>query len=338
MYRFIEHIFEVVDIKVSEKNFVFKDNNKDRRNRHIFINKQKIPFNSITGFQIRNNIVFFSTWEDNTYEFNIDSFESKELNYSQVFDIYSERFTIFRSKVKDALEIYYDNINLGLTIYFETSQIFATINHIIFKSDSILYLFSVKEQKEIWKIDFKDKFEGIGLIKILSVYQNELILLLSDGIFIGLDIETGDLLWRKDTVDENLTASEFTGFGNPNVTDVFQFGSKIYIKGGSVITELDLETRKASYLFDFDDDQTLGRFSIQRAAMYEDKLFLAGELLDKEFVKHCQIKIYNITERKIEWSHDMGFPPGRYIQTIQANEDKIFALDSRNTLHIFEKE
>jgi hypothetical protein len=54
--------------------------------------------------------------------------------------------------------------------------------------------------------DAHNKIEkDYSISKILGIYENNLIVLLKGGIFIGLDVETGVLNWKQDQVEENNT-------------------------------------------------------------------------------------------------------------------------------------
>jgi hypothetical protein len=173
----------------------------------------------------------------------------------------------------------------------------------------------------------------------LGIYENNLIALLKGGIFIGLDVETGILNWKKDNIDENKTNLTFeNGFGLGGPYNVYLDISKgkLFYFLATYFVSIDLKTKIANYEWSPYDKYGFGSLSINNS-LYYDKWFYFSAVRKENPGNADTIGVFDIDKNEIIWLHTFDFPKGVFIRELKVSENRIYVLDSTHTLQVMKR-
>lgn len=204
---------------------------------------------------------------------------------------------------------------------FQGSDSLKHINGIIFKielfDDTKFEILDLKTGFPLWSYSLPEGFKIEGQIHL---YDNILVVNQIDeqscSIIVGLDILTGKKLWEnKVSLIHYQQKNDFLyGFASNTFGDnVF---SKINIKTGEVFEKSfeNFAKQVASHL----------------ATIHNDNLYFSA-------YKIGEIGIIDLQKQEITQEFSLNLEKGVGIGAPVVTEDKIYILDSLNTLHIFEK-
>ena len=186
------------------------------------------------------------------------------------------------------------------------------------------------------------EIQAVEVNQLIGVWNKQLIVLLNNGEFIGLNVENGKLLWQKKQVDNNFTKQNIAfGFGLPYHPFLDKKNGVIFILQGNIFIEFNLNTQKASYLWNSKDYEEKNHLFFRHTKLFKDNIyFTASKFPDLGNINI--IGVFNIKKREIIWKHTFKFEKGTFIKnepnSIQVNETNLYLLDSKGTLHIFQKQ
>jgi hypothetical protein len=164
---------------------------------------------------------------------------------------------------------------------------------------------------------------------------------LTGGRFIGLDIESGKLIWDLKEVKHNRTNQAIDyGFGDPYNPFLDEKTGHIYMLQGEVLIDLDLHKLEATYVWNVKDLSLESYPFIRQSRMYEGKIYFTA----RSYINNDDdmVGVFDLSENKIVWQHIFDFDKGTFIsnsqENIQVNSENLLVLDNKGTLYIFENE
>lgn len=292
----------------------------DDLNRGIILNKDIIEFDFIDKFRLSSI----------SYPYLIYYIKSNPRKYG-LYDFLNKSIISETDKW------------LGSDIFFE--NIFGSINgNITCRSINSQNLNWQTDISQIGKyIPFLEEEEKEGDVKnFVWVYKNELIVQLTGGKFIGIDVETGTINWEQNRVQNNKTSHTIDfNFGEPYHPFLNEEKGMIYILQGEAFIEFDLKTKIATYTWSSLELTSENYVFIRQSRLFDNKIlfsaFRKGNIGNDD-----TIGIFDIEKKEIIWQYTFDFEKDNFIpnsqNSIQMNDNNVYVLDWKGTLHIFEKE
>jgi len=290
--------------------------------KKCYVNDQvsSIPVDSIL-FENNNKVFYFE--DGSLFRMDTVSEISKEIYIkdSSYINPVSNHYLIYerKSRKEKIYSLIDDKKNI---IWISEGNIeIKVINDYLFKSNSenSFTILDIKTGKPLWlhKLTEKSKIYGDLHLhqEILVVPQeNEQ----SQITLVGLDINTGKKLW------ETKTALAYYKKKNG-----FLYGFASTSFGDNYYSEVNIETGEVF-------EKSFENFTenvVSHLAMIKDD-FLYFSI----YKNNCKIGILDLKRKKIIYEHSLGLDNGVQIGAPVVTDDKLYVLDSTNTLHVFKKE
>lgn len=180
----------------------------------------------------------------------------------------------------------------------------------------------------LW-IDYDGQKKKHQVLRALCVYQSSLYLFLNSGKILVLDIATGE----KIAVLKNDKHPKFDTFGDSIELDI-KSGKLIQLARQDLI-EVDLQTREVS-MTRIEDMNPQNIENASRIAYDNTHIYFTD--------KNAQtLGAVNRATHKLDWTHKLSqegvseSEQPRYGRDLKLKEDRLYVLDNKNTLHVFEK-
>lgn len=322
----------------------------------ILINNKIIKESVFDDIIIDGNNIYFnkdgSFWIYNLNNDLIEKIDNKELINSisrndsllMLIDC-NEKLYLFNKTIKELKELQIEDYNWGNIFIYDVNTVF--INDKKF----ISAFFNIDKfnnwQTDISKIGkyipFLEEEERDGEVdQFVGVWSNELIVLLKGGKFIGIEVETGNINWEQNRVQNNKTSHTIDfNFGEPYHPFLNEEKGMIYILQGEAFIELDLKTKIATYTWSSLELTSENYVFIRQSRLFDNKIlfsaFRKGNIGNDD-----TIGIFDIEKKEIIWQYKFDFEKDNFIpnsqNSIQMNDNNVYVLDWKGTLHIFEKE
>lgn len=352
-------IKNVSNFKASNNTLVYKGTETGLKNKSLsIINIGKIEESNVTGFQIDSDSVIYSNWNNETYKYDLILNKKFKLDFDQISEYRLEN-QIFFSK-KNQYCFYFQNnlqyipINIigGKNIVFN-GNIFSTN-----QENLIITNFSFPTAHPLWHFPLSQfgtyqnhwrEEKPYEVQKFIGVYKDILwVQLKNNQGLIGLEINTGVLKHRFKGVKKNQLTGTVDSYIDTDEYYVF-YDTPFYIhETGKIIGlvadrfyEIDLNAvniePKLYGMWDKMKAQNIDKGNISPfTALQETEIF---------FSMHDQLKfgILDIDSKEITYvSEEIGVAETttnrRQLRDLQVSGDKVYVLDSLQTLHIFEKQ
>ncbi|MFK7061454.1 PQQ-binding-like beta-propeller repeat protein [Flavobacterium oreochromis] len=343
---------------ISNNHFIYYFNNEIIIENYN--SSKKININNVNKLKLSSNYLIVSVDGKSKLLFDLKSFN--RINLSIPNDIYiiggqdfnNENLIVSKeiSLFENILGIY----DLYNKTYYLKSDFYPEIifnNHVFGGSYfRCIISYNLKNGEILWQTDisqigkhipFPDEEEKEGEVKnFVGVYNNELIVQLTGGKFIGLDLENGKVNWEQNLVENNLTNQVIDyNFGDPYNPFLDEENGKIYILQGEVFIVLDLLTKKATYQWSSLNLPTEDYVFIRQSNICNNQIvfsaFRKGNIGNDD-----TIGVFDIKRNEIVWKHTFDFEKDNFIPNsntnIQMSENRIGALDWKGDLYIFERE
>lgn len=348
-------IKNVDNFKVIDNELVYNSLNSIFNSSHIiFQSKSKL-----WGQIISKNLFFIKNDEvrgilNLNQGFNVIDFPENLNIINGTYDSISN--TIVGGKILHDMFLSYSKINLrtfnedSLKFQFDYSfPIIANELYFFQKNDNVV-CFKEYTETTLWQYSVAD-LGAEKMSKILGVFGETLVVVCEmphptiKGIlielYLGIDIQSGQLVWQTQEIILPNGETDYMG-ANQNRWQWLESATTLYALAGRNYFEFDTQTGQINIPTDI-YQQLLGRHldSIQSNSMEGDFLYFRA-VVNTLGGFHSAIGAFNIIEKQITWHHtpkDM-FESGGFIKNDQpkVSGNKIYVLDSQNTLHIFERE
>ena len=178
--------------------------------------------------------------------------------------------------------------------------------------------------------DYNGNRKQTQISRNLGVYENQLFSLLNNGRILVLNLESGtkvDLLEN----DKNTDQGSFSGMFMKSI-ELDQKNGKFIQLFNQRYTEVEISSGNVIQVH-LEEMKEKGLENMERFIFDDDHIFFSDQY-------HQKIASLNRDTLKIDWIHDLSDDSGspRFAREIKADGNKLFALDNKNTLHIFERE
>lgn len=354
MYVDLQKINQVIEFKVNANLIVYKGIGKGRRNRSLFIyNNTQIDklAEGVSGFQIEKNNIYYSNWNNESFKLDLKNRFLLKLEFNQVSIYKLNDFIFFYKEGKYHIMSGDENVisesTLGNKNILIDSNLFSTNS----SNDKISSYNISHDEKLNWIIrlsqfgTFKDQWQEEKKVEvscIIGIWQDQLLVSLNNGMFMGIHAKTGELLWNKSNVDLNETSQEINyGFGRPYNPFLDKERGLIYVLQGEIFIEFDLKNQEASYRWHSKDNIQEDNLFIKQSRIRGNLIYFTASIYPNLRADNT-VGIFDISQNKIVWQYSFTFEKGVFIpnnqNNLQINDENLFVLDSRGTLHIFKKE
>jgi len=171
------------------------------------------------------------------------------------------------------------------------------------------------------------------IFKILGVRENELIVCWKRGMdyygLLGIDIQTGKIVWN---MDDNSLLNGLNLYFTENQKSIFS------TKGddkSSYFIEIDLENKEVQRYGEIPD--LCKAKLVIHSSQYKDGLIYFTASTRHVFFPDV-IGVFDYKTLKVLWQHRFTFDRLTHLKNLEVSDDKLYVLDSGDTLHIFERE
>ena len=222
--------------------------------------------------------------------------------------------------------------------YLDSRQIFYAVENSIKSCDltnsEFLWEFDVSELGKFIP-NFRTEYELGKATKIVGTYRNQIIASITAQKIIGLDVDSGRLLWVKDSIDLNSTNdSSITSLqGNNRILD--QQNGLIHIFQGKFFTTLNIDTQKTEVKW-----YSEKKVYIRQASILDNCKILFTAHRPENAGNDDMVGVFDIKRNSIIWHHVLDFEKGGFIPysrtAILAHENNIFVLDFQGNLYVIE--
>ena len=321
----------------------------------------KTPLDPIIVF---NNKFYFSEWENN-YKIFDENLELIEEGKDRVFYKLSEFYIAYNRDGKNTILIDKKD-NLIELEYIDRSSIRAFSNEYIYmyiykknKTRNIMSIraFSIQNKERLWefplsllgtyKNPYTDEEKVFQVRRLIGIYNNILWVFLNAEGFIGLDIETGELKYRipeyHQAIGKTSTSSydDSKGFFRSDYLLNSEKG-KILGLAVDVFIEIDL-TQELPFVTQYGLQEEFEKYNIKKANDTAEDYVIQDNLLYFYLAEKLRFGILDINTKEIIYvsepiavvERDDSFTQ---LKDLKVSENKVYILDSNNTLHIFERE
>ncbi len=187
---------------------------------------------------------------------------------------------------------------------------------------------------DLSKLDTYQDFDGsekqIQITKILEIHEDKIYILLNSGKLLLLGSKSGE----KITILKNDKHAKFDTFGNSIEIDILS--NKLIQLANQDLIEVDLKSLEVS-ITPIEDMKSSGLENFSFFAYDSNHIYFT----DKD---HQTLGAVNRATHKLDWTHKLsqeGISESerpRYGRELKLNGDRLYVLDNKHTLHIFEKE
>ncbi len=355
-YLIIENYINVKEFVAIGDSYYSIDKNND-----LYFNDLEIE-NGIYGISKQNNLIFAYTLDREnsvtTILLDKNSFIA-EINIPLLSNLYDGTTTLFgydyepidSSRKYGVYDLKLNKIVLELKNRYAIGQSVRFGNFVLYKnlapfiycldidSDSVIWQFAIKEIGKYKDFDaYFNPIEKEGEVrKIIGIFNEVLVAQISGGEnanenqLLGLNIQTGKQEWIISGISgvcANLQA-------NSTQTHLLSIRNKEFI-------EIDLKTAQISRNKDLESTLTFqGKTITVKCMIIKDQhIFFTGSFSGQVFHSGV-IGAFNIETEQLDWLHDMEFDRNTNFNmssTPQIEGNRLYALDSGGTLHIFERD
>lgn len=200
-----------------------------------------------------------------------------------------------------------------------------------------------------WELDLsgrknppESREEEAQIRQLVGIWQNQLIITMTNNELISIDTQTGKILWETKQLTAQINQGpSYKWRGHLSFNGCHIESGKLYEIVGSVYYSIDLLTQAVEILWQ--DPRSEDYITVQHRTYTEDYIYFTGSV-DGAFQAHI-VGVFNRKTLSLEWIEDMSLPispsmgyPASLNQPPQVTDNKLYVLDSGGTLHIFEKE
>lgn len=317
-------------------------------------------FSSLNSIKIVKNKLLISDEVNNLLIYDMITYLPTLLNLDENIKVsnwqnFHEKSWIIE-KEKSIFESILGVINLENNTYYLKEDFYPDliIDEFIFGKSYFNQVarYSIDEGNLLWETDISEigkyslpseKEKKIGEVKkIIGIYNNQLIAFLSGGKFISLNIENGQLLWEQNKIELNNT-SQIIESDLIDPYNIFLDKEKglVYILQGEVFIILNLETQRASYEWNINDEESIDNLFIRQSKFFNNQIYFTAFRKGNE-MNDDTIGIFDISKKEIIWKYSFQFQKGNFIpnnqDNLQISSTNLYVLDFHKSIHIFEKE
>jgi hypothetical protein len=353
MFKVLYAKKEVTEFKNSNGIVIYKNNNS-LRNKSLYVDNQRVSEEGVTGFSIFNNVVYFSTWNNGTYSFCLESHQTQKIDYGQIIDLFfdnglvfgigNDKFCLIEPSKNEIFKCFPSDLPTNKALVFKKGIYSANDNLIsFFERDEFTWQFDISEIGEFISPIGNKPAE---VEQLIGVYGQILWVYLGNGKLIGLDAQTGKLVHElNDTPENNIHGGTMRPLADGGKRERFihyyldQSAGKLIGLSFNTYCEVDLKQDSPSFEF-WNIKEQMPSWGIKEFARN-----IAWDGHNSLFFFDANAHlwgVFDITQRQIVWVSDPISIPCKadsftQLREIQYGAGKVYVLDSAQTLHVFEK-
>ena len=323
----------------------------------------KTPLSPLVTF---NNKFYCSEWENN-YKIFDENLELVEEGEDKVFLYLSNDYleTQYSNEyLEDITAIIDKNENLivlgnidNFSISFFQMGIYIYKKNKIYDDVMSIRAFSIQKKEHLWEFSlaslgkwknpYTDEEIDFQVRRFIGIYNGIFWVFLNAEGFIGLDIETGELKYRipeyHQAIGKTSTSSydDSKGFFRSDYLLNSEKG-KILGLAVDVFIEIDL-TQEPPFVTQYGLQEEFEKYNIKKANDTAGSYVVQDNLLYFYLAEQLKFGILDINTKEIIYisepiavvERDDSFTR---LRDLKVSENKVYILDSNNTLHIFERE
>jgi len=178
--------------------------------------------------------------------------------------------------------------------------------------------------------DYDGREKQTQISKVLGVFDSKLYIYLNSGKILLLDIDSG----KKIAVLKNNKHPKFDTFGNSIELDIRS--NKLIQLANQDLIEIDLESLEVSQTV-IEDMKSFGLGNFSKVVFDSGHIFFTDK-------NNMTLGALNRSTQKLDWIHKLSqkgvseSERPRYGKDLKLKDGRLYVLDNKNTLHIFEKE
>ena len=228
-------------------------------------------------------------------------------------------------------------------LFFEKENKIQTIN---FLSGQFLWEFSLSSLGK-WKNPYTDEEIDFQVRRFIGIYNGIFWVFLNAEGFIGLDIETGELKYRIPEYHQAIGKTSTSSYDHSKGffrSDYLLNSEKGKILGLAVdvFIEIDL-TQEPPFVTQYGLQEEFEKYNIKKANDTAEDFVVQDNLLYFYLAEQLRFGLLDINTKEIIYVSEPIAVVERedcftQLKDLKVSENKVYILDSNNTLHIFERE
>ena len=309
----------------------------------------KTPLSPLATF---NGKFYCSEWENNykIFDENLELIEEgKDKVFYKLSEFYiayeqDENNTILIDKKDNLIELEY--IDSSPISVFSNEYIYIYIRNKIYDDVMSIRAFSIQEKDHLWEFSLAlfgkwknswDEERFFEVYKLIGIYNNIFWAFIEIGGFIGLDIKTGELKYR---ISEYHMGKESKLFFR---SDYYLDNERGKIFGlAHIFIEIDLN-QAPPFVTQYGLQEEFEKYNIKKANDTAEDFVVQDNLLYFYLAEQLRFGVLDINTKEIIYisepiavvERDDSFTQ---LKDLKVSENKVYILDSNDTLHIFERE
>jgi hypothetical protein len=347
--------FQLLD-KIEKVNFYLNFSNSyvfRNINHEIYFDNIKIDENVYDDLYYNDNKLIYNK-DRKIYIYDILKGSFHKIDNYELLKSYN---FLTKNKViidnNEKLSIFDENEKITLlnTITYNWGQIIIFENNIIIIDNTQIHAYTLPAAQPLWQFDlgvlgtYQDsnrETHAYEVWKFLGVWENLLLVQLHNETVVALDIETGKLKNQWHTYTPQ-SMDEYTTSTLGKCMKIDYNRNKLVGFNFFVIWELDLLTNN---LVSYNLQETYKQYdvfsitNVSSFAQNETHFFITANTTFKTEINKFNdvLMAINKETRVIDWIHYFKDNEWLAVNVPQISENKLYQLDSANTLHIFQKE
>jgi len=340
-------------------NLVLNNNFIGKSNGHFFLMEDELFYSeegkdtTTTILNIKtknleevNTILMKNTLYDNTFLQSTDLQIDEKYNYSAKISVFQFKPA---KKLYDLPNRYTDHQHLRIGNFLITEKPKNTLRSLSLLTGEYEWELDLGGRKYL---DDSQQEKIAQITQIISIWENQLLVVMDSGELISIDIHVGQILWSK--ADIYTRHWDKIGFPCLSLTD-WRNRSQFWLNywhledgylhnlDGNVYYRISLETQALEILWQ-DDLQKESCLTFVHKTYTEDYIYFTGSYNHQ--LSPYLLGVFNRKTLQVDWLYDFGnqlvndkdYYAHSLNQAPQVGENKLYVLDSGGTLHIFECE
>lgn len=309
--------------------------------KKLYLNKELIFDNDVSCFVKKiNKTIVFGTFNPNVYIYKNSIVSLLAENYSLAEKKYNDSKIIISKRISKGVydTNIYDYIKNSIDRKIENEPVINIENYEIYRNHNTLSSLSLLTGEREWELDLGGRnyiFGGVEtenrIVHVFGVIDNYLYLWMEDNRLLEIDITTGKI----NSEAHPLEAIQACNFDSATAFIKYRESEKsAFIFNKDFLVQLHLPTQKVTLIWQ-DDNYNIGPSFITDKYIY----FIGNNEKGTFFRDH--IGVFDREKNEVVWMQqviELSKKTYNNLKEIQANEDKIYVLDTEGTLYIYERE
>lgn len=239
--------------------------------------------------------------------------------------------------------ILWDIQSNACNIYYDSEDFFVT--QAVFQEGHIA-TYDKRTGSLLWELDVSEygcyevggKKRAGNLRRVIGMYEDVLLCIISDRKLVALNPKTGDIVWD--------ISSGLNIYGEPsNILPQAYYlkwssdKTKLYALKNSMFVEIDLATRSVIRCKVLEDTLRLSeekQISIYNFEVKDNQLIFSANYIGSMF-HSALIGAFNVDTENIDWLHEVDLAPGEFVKEAPiVVENRIYLHTAENSLYVFE--